>query len=236
MKSGSCSLCAFWNSSIGKKIVVAVTGLMLVLFLAGHLSGNILIFAGADAFNAYAYFLHHFLHGAGVWIARIGLLTALVLHVTATIQLTRMNRASSSSYQVDGTMRSSKSSKIMIWSGLTILAFIVYHILHYTVRFANDYNGDRYQTTLPDGTEVHNAWLMVIDGFNWWPASLFYIIAMTLLCSHLSHGTASIFQTLGLRSSKTAPLIDLGSKAYSLLIYIGFISIPISIWIFGLGR
>lgn len=230
------SVKSFWDSSIGKKIVVAITGLMLVLFLAGHLSGNMLIYVGEHAFNEYAYFLHHMLHGAGVWIARIGLLVAFSLHIVATVQLTIQNRKVSPKYQFEVSQRSSFSSKIMIWSGLTILAFVVYHILHFTVRAGNEYNNPDLYKVVYDGKEYHNAYKMVIDGFSWAPASIFYIIAVTLLCSHLSHGTASIFQTLGFRSSKTEGLIQAGSKIYAILIWLGFISIPISIWLFGVGK
>jgi succinate dehydrogenase / fumarate reductase cytochrome b subunit len=86
-------LAAYWNSSIGKKLIVALTGLVLVLFLAGHLTGNLLIYAGREAFNDYAELLHTMLHGTGVWIARVGLLVSVILHVAATISLTRQNRA-----------------------------------------------------------------------------------------------------------------------------------------------
>ena len=222
---------SFWGSSIGKKIVVAVTGLVLTLFLAGHLSGNMLLFIPDDghAFNEYAYFLHHMLHGAGVWIARIVLLTCLTLHVVGTIQLTKANRAAGENYKVDGTQRSSFSSKMMIWSGLTILAFIVYHILHFTVRAGNEYNNPKLYDIVYDGKVYHNAYKMVVDGFNWLPASLFYIIAVTLLCSHLSHGVASIFQTLGLKTRKTESLINTGAKVYSLVIWVGFVSIPVAV-------
>lgn len=224
-------LTGFWGSSIGKKIVVAVTGAVLALFLAGHLSGNMLLFIPDEghAFNEYAYFLHHMLHGAGVWIARIVLLTCFTLHLVGTIQLTRMNRSAGQKYQKETSQRSSFSSKIMIWSGLTILAFVVYHILHFTVRAGNEYNNPDLYTVIYDGKEYHNAYKMVIDGFNWAPATIFYVIAVTLLCSHLHHGVASIFQTLGLRTNKTESLINVGSKVYSLVIWIGFISIPISV-------
>lgn len=124
----------------------------------------------------------------------------------------------------------------MIVSGLTILAFVIYHMLHFTARVGNEYNSlDRYKTTV-DGKEAHNAWLMVIDGFSWWPATIFYVIAMTLLCSHLSHGVQSMFQTLGLRSKKSAPVLQQVSVGYALFIWIGFISIPLAIQIFGFGR
>lgn len=187
------------------------------------------MYVGEHAFNEYADFLHHMLHGGGVWIARIVLLVCITLHIVATVQLTIANRNSGTKYQVDGTQRSSLSSKLMIWSGLTIIAFIIYHILHFTARVGNDYNDPELYSVMYDGKEYHNAYKMVIDGFGVWYVSLFYFIAVTLLCSHLSHGVASIFQTLGLRSSKTDALINKGAKLYAIIIWVGFISIPISV-------
>jgi len=227
----------YWSSSIGKKLVVAITGIVLVLFLAGHLVGNLLIFMGPAPFNEYAYLLHNMLHGAGIWLFRIVMLVTIAAHIIATIALTRQNKLARKSYEHSATIQASTSSRYMIMSGLTILAFIIYHLLHFTARIGNEYNSlDRYKTTIP-GVEgqVHNAWLMVIDGFNWWPATIFYVIAMTLLCSHLMHGVGSIFQTLGLRSKKSAGFIQQLSVGYSLVIWFGFISIPLAIWVFGFG-
>lgn len=230
------SLYAYWSSSIGKKLAVALTGAFLVAFLAGHLAGNMLVFAGPDAFNEYAYLLHNMIHGAGVWIFRIIFLGALALHIAATISLTRQNRAARKQYEHKATIQASGSSRMMILSGLTILAFFIYHILHFTIRVANEYNNPELYTYLLDGKEVHNAWKMVIDGFSWWPATLFYILAMVLLASHLTHGIQSIFQTLGWRSKKSAALIDTFAKGYTAVIFIGFISIPIAIQVFKFGR
>ena len=215
-------LCAIWNSSIGKKYLVALTGLVLVLFLAGHLSGNLLIFVGQEAFDEYAKFLHTMLHGAGVWIARIILLACLVIHIAATIALTRQNAKASPKYEHEKTIQASRSSRIMIISGLTILAFV----LHFTVRVDSD---------LAEIAKV-SPYQMVIRGFSNGIVVLFYVIAMSLLCSHLSHGVQSIFQTLGLRSKKSASLISFISKAYALVIWLGFLSIPVAIYIFNYGR
>ena len=125
----------------------------------------------------------------------------------------------------------------MIWSGLTILAFVIFHILHFTVRAGSDYGSLVDQDYLAaTGQERHDAWLMVIKGFQVPLVSIFYIVAMTLLCSHLSHGVASIFQTLGLRTKKTAGAITILSKVFAAVIYFGFISIPLAILVFGFGH
>ncbi len=228
MSPSSCSICRFWHSSIGKKLIVALTGLFLVIFLAGHLAGNLLIFQSSSDFNEYAEMLHTALHGWGVWGFRIAMLVALALHIMATVQLTAANRAARATrYQKEATMVASKSSRMMIWSGLTVLVFFVFHILHYTVRVTPE---------LKELAEFGQNWAMAIKGFQNPLVSIFYIIAMALLCSHLSHGVASIFQTLGLRTRKTSGLINMLAKAYSLTIFIGFISIPISVCFFGYGK
>ncbi|TAG10538.1 MAG: succinate dehydrogenase/fumarate reductase cytochrome b subunit [Verrucomicrobia bacterium] len=229
------SLLAYWSSSIGKKWIVALTGLFLVFFLAGHLAGNLVIFLGPEAFNAYAHFLHHMMHGAGIWAFRILMLGAIVAHVVATVALTRQNKAARKPYSYPATIQASRASRTMILTGLTVLGFIIYHLLHFTVRIGNEYNNPELYRFMLDGEEVHNAWKMVIDGFSWWPATLVYVISMSLLCTHLVHGVGSIFQTLGFRSKKASGLIHQFSLAYSVVIWLGFISIPLAI-AFGFGR
>lgn len=218
----------FWNSSIGKKIIVALTGLVLVGFLVGHLTGNLLIYLGREAMNDYAEFLHHMLHGAGVWIARIGLLVCFVAHIVATVCLTRQNRASRENrYEFNATVQASRSSRFMIWSGLTILAFVIFHLLHYTVRVS--YDAADFVDTNAAGESRFDVYEMMIKGFSFIPSSLFYIIAILLLCSHLGHGVASIFQTLGLRTRRNSQVIQWGSQIFAWVIAAGFISIPIAV-------
>jgi succinate dehydrogenase / fumarate reductase cytochrome b subunit len=151
------------------------------------------------------------------------LLVVLVLHVWATILLTKENKAARQEYAYKTTIQASKSSRLMIWSGLTILAFVVFHILHFTVRV----NSQLAELGKND------PYGMVVAGFSGGALQtsvvLFYIVAMTLLCSHLSHGVASIFQTLGLRSKKASGLIHHISVGYSLVIWVGFISVPLAI-------
>jgi succinate dehydrogenase / fumarate reductase, cytochrome b subunit len=234
MSSITSTLASLFSSSIGKKFLVALTGLLLVGFVLGHMAGNLLIFAGKDAINEYGQFLHEVGHGLGVWVARVVLLGAVAVHVILTIQLTRGNKAArEQAYGKPHTQVASKSSRTMILSGLTLLAFIVYHLLHFTARVGNDY--DSYKTLL-GGKEVHDVYRMVITGFSWAPASIFYIIAMLLLTSHLSHGVASVPQTLGLGTHRTRPLFQLLGKAFALVVLIGNCSIPVAIWLFGYGR
>ena len=218
----------FWNSSIGKKLIVALTGLVLVGFLVGHLTGNLLIYVGREAMNDYAEFLHHMLHGAGVWMARVVLLVCFAAHIIATVCLTRQNRASRDNrYQFGATVQASRSSRIMIWSGLTILAFVIFHLLHYTVRVS--YDAANFIDTNAAGEERFDVYKMMIVGFSYIPSSLFYIIAIVLLCSHLGHGVASIFQTLGLRTHRNSKLIGCGSQIFAWVICAGFISIPLAV-------
>lgn len=219
------SACALWNSSIGKKTIVAVTGLFFIGFITAHLAGNMLLFVGPEAFNDYAKKLHGLGHGSVIWIARFTLLAALTLHVVATVQLTRENRAARPAYANEETIQASKSSRVMIWSGITVLAFIIFHILHFTVRVDPELAKLGY----------NNPWQMVINGFQNWLVVIFYAISMALLCSHLSHGFSSCFQTLGFRSQKTRNLLDNLGKAFAGIILVGFLSIPIAIRIFGFG-
>jgi succinate dehydrogenase / fumarate reductase cytochrome b subunit len=221
------SLVRFYQSSIGKKIIVAVSGLLLIGFLVVHMLGNLLVYAGPDALNAYAKKLHDL--GPLLWVARIGLLALAGIHIVATIQLTRANRAARNrQYAVDTARKATRSSRTMIISGLTILAFVVYHILHYTACVGNSYgNPTSKRYFLTDGSK--NVYNMVVDGFSWFPASAFYIIAMALLFSHLSHGFASVFQTLGLTTPKSRALIESAGKGLALILFLGNISMPIAI-------
>lgn len=226
MKSIAAALSRFWRSSIGRKIVVAVTGLLLIGFLLGHVAGNLLVFQGREAMNGYAEFLHEMLHGWGIWIFRIGILAAFVLHIAATISLTIENRAARQDrYEAGGTVQASGSSRIMIWSGLTVVAFVVFHILHFTVRIDPDL------ADLPDPSHPgrHDVFGMVILGFKNPLVVLFYLVSVSLLCSHLSHGIASLFQTLGLRSARSKKAIQQLGLAVAIALWLGFLSIPLAI-------
>ncbi len=221
------SLVRFYHSSIGKKIIVAVTGLAMIGFLAGHLLGNLLIFAGPEAINTYAKKLHDL--GPLLYVVRGALLATVVLHILCTIQLVRINRAARpGKYAIDTVRQASLSSRIMIWSGLTVLAFILYHLAHFTWALGNDY---RDPSNLRYWVEpgVHNVYNMVIDGFRVWYVSAFYIISLLLLTSHLSHGFASVFQTLGLATTRTRRPIDVGGKLFAWGWFFANLSIPLAV-------
>lgn len=221
------SLIRFYQSSIGKKILVAVTGLAMIGFLIGHLLGNLLIFAGPEAINGYAKKLHGL--GPLLYVIRGGLLAIVVIHIISTIQLVRMNRAARpQKYAVDTVRQASKSSRIMIWSGLTILAFVLYHLAHFTWALGNQYRDPsivRYWVE----PGVHNVYNMVIDGFRVWYVSAFYIFALCLLTSHLSHGFASVFQTLGLSTIRTRKPLEFTGMIFAWGWFFGNITIPIAI-------
>ncbi len=228
MKSLVQVVISFVGSSVGKKLLVALTGLALLAFLAVHLAGNLLIYRGPGELNAYAHELKTLLHGSAVWIARAGLLAMFVVHVGLTISLVKENRAARPvTYRKSATIQASLASRTMILSGLVILAFAIYHLLHFTVQVTDPtYKAMTY--TL-HGQQVHDVYSMVVKGFSSVPVSAFYILSMALLCAHLSHGFASVFQTLGLRSKQTATLLKGLGLAYAIIIFLGNISIPISV-------
>jgi succinate dehydrogenase / fumarate reductase cytochrome b subunit len=236
MSAVTASISRFYDSSVGKKILVALTGGVFILFVLGHMLGNLQVFLGPEVLNNYAHKLQSL--GPLLWLVRIFLLVTIATHIILTVQLTRQNRAARESrYGFNATIQASKPSRIMIWSGLTVLAFIIYHLLHFTAGVANGYrdpNNARYFTEL-HGERVQNCWQMVVDGFSWAPASIFYITATVLLCNHLAHGFGSMFQTLGITTEKNKPLIQKAGAAFAFVILIGNCSIPVAIWLFGYG-
>lgn len=216
----------YFTTSIGKKIIVAVTGILLLGFVIAHMAGNLQIYAGADKLNAYAKFLKDL--GPALWIARIGLLAVFVLHIYFTVQLKLQNQAARPvKYAYMKTKQASSASLYMILSGLTVLAFLVYHLLHFTLGVTNpEYMNYEY---LLDGEKVHDVYMMVVTGFQVPAISIFYIIAMGLLCWHLTHGVASVFQTLGIDSPKHSDRIRKFAYGVSFLIFVGNVSIPLTI-------
>ncbi|OGU12556.1 MAG: hypothetical protein A2X63_02685 [Ignavibacteria bacterium GWA2_35_8] len=258
---------------------MAITGVILVLFVIGHCVGNLQVFLGKDAFNSYAYFLQERL-GELLWLIRIGLIAAAVFHIITSVWLKFLNwGAKPTKYQVKNYVKARLTSRTMIWTGIMIFAFLTYHILHFTMGVVHpeDYNKTDYYVTnavsvdkvnngtlndtegsdecCAEGTatnakesiinyngsmykvegdepilsERHDAYAMVISGFQKPLVSILYIIGVILLGFHLNHAIQSSFQTLGYNNPKYFPKIVAGSTILSILIVLCYIAIPISI-------
>jgi succinate dehydrogenase / fumarate reductase cytochrome b subunit len=207
----------FYQASIGKKAVMAVTAIVLFGYVVGHLAGNLQVYLGADQMDRYAAFLHSM--PALLWSVRLFLLVCVILHITASIQLTRLKQeARPVGYVKKTPIGSSSASRSMIWSGAMIAAFVIYHLLDLTVGAANT---DQYQ-------DLH-AYENLVYSFRRVPVSAFYIVAMVLLGMHLHHGIWSMFQTLGFSHPRYTPIVKRASAWVAMLITAGFISIPIAV-------
>ena len=215
-----------WSTSIGKKAVMAVTGLILVGFVIGHMLGNLKVFQGEAKFNAYAAWLREigspaFGHAQVLWLARLVLLTATVLHIVAAVQLTRMSYvARPVSYDTKEAIGSTYASRTMRWGGLIITLFVIYHLLHFTfgaVGFA------------PGRYTPMSVYRNVVGGFSLWYVSAFYIAAMLALGLHLYHGVWSTFQTLGLNTSRADRVYRALATVSSLAVVLGNVSVPVAV-------
>lgn len=207
------------NSSIGGKFIVAVTGLALVGFIVAHLSGNLLIFVGREALAEYAAGLRKF--PALLWVMRIGLIVAAVLHIVFTIKLNMASRAARpEKYVKKSYRRASVNSRTMVLSGLILLFYSVYHLLHFTFRTTNAEIG---------ALGIYDVYDMLIIGFSNPLISFFYIVAMVLLAMHLSHGIQSLFQTLGINHPKYNKAIRAIGPAAGTILALGYISIPVAV-------
>jgi succinate dehydrogenase / fumarate reductase cytochrome b subunit len=202
---------------------MAVTGVVLVGFVVGHMLGNLQIFAGQDQLNAYAAALHGM--PLLLWVARIGLLVVVGLHIWAAVVLTLDNRrARPVSYRKSDTLQATYASRTMRYSGFIVLAFIIYHLLHFTAQVTHPEYSE-----LVDGAGRHDVYNMVIIGFSNPLISGFYILSMFLLAMHLAHGVGSMLQTVGLRSSGTRSMVGSISVGLAAVIFVGNISIPLAV-------
>jgi succinate dehydrogenase / fumarate reductase cytochrome b subunit len=208
----------FWQSTNGKKVVMAVTGCMMFLFVIGHMLGNLQMFESPEHINAYGHFLHNL--GELLWIERGILLLAIALHIIATVQLALRNKAARPvGYSRKQAINSSYASRTMYWSGPIVLVFIIFHLLQFTAGYVHP------QAPFTEGDVYHN----VVAGFQVWWVSAWYIFAMILLGFHLSHGIWSMFQSVGLAHPRQTPLLKKAAIAIASLIVLGYISIPISV-------
>jgi len=217
---------ALWTTMVGKKVVMAVTGFVLVGFVVGHMLGNLKIFLGADAIDTYAVFLRTmgeplFPYGGALWVVRIVLLTCVALHVTAAVQLTRMSWAARPEhYEVKRSIATTYAALTARWSGVILIAFIVFHLLHLTAGRVGFRPGEFQHLSV-----YHN----VVTGFSVWYVALFYVVAMACLCLHLDHGIWSMLQTLGWNDARSTPFLRSLSRGAALVVFLGFISVPLAV-------
>lgn len=209
----------FWRSTIGKKIVMGVTGLIMVAFVIVHMVGNLQVFVGAAKINAYSHFLHHTI-GELLWLARIILLASVVLHIVAAVQLTRRDRAARQvAYARKVPQTATVSSRSMRWGGLALALFIVFHILHLTtgtIQPAPYVEGDIYST--------------LVGGFHIWWVALIYVLAMIALGLHIFHGTWAAVRTLGLNQPSPNPLRRPLALWVAIITWAGFTIVPIAVY------
>jgi succinate dehydrogenase / fumarate reductase cytochrome b subunit len=213
------------RSSVGRKLLMAVTGLMLVGFIVGHLVGNTTIFVGPDGINAYAEKLQSL--GPLLWLVRAVLLAVVGLHIVLGIQLTLENRAARpDSYRLKRHRRADLSGRTMIYTGLATLVFIVYHLLHFTFQVTGPGSGSH---TLVDAAGRPDVYLMVVRSFEHASITIVYVVAMLVVLLHISHGIQSLLQTFGLTTPTLLPRLERLSTVIAIVIQVGFICIPVSI-------
>jgi succinate dehydrogenase / fumarate reductase, cytochrome b subunit len=225
------------SSSLGKKYLMAVSGCVLVLFVIGHLIGNLQVFLGAEAINRYGHFLQSNLEL--IWPARIFLLAMIGLHIWSAIRVSLENKAARpiayGQYQPVG---SSYASRTMLMGGSMVFVFIIYHLLHYTVLVqAVNLTGHDFaaKPEFFDAEGRHDIFKMLVVGFsNVW-VSGFYLLGIALLCLHLSHGISSMFQSLGWRNKAAGLFLDQAARAAAVVIFLGYASIPVAI-LLGFGK
>ena len=210
-----------YRSSVGKKIVMAVTGVILFGFIIGHLIGNLQIFAGPEVLDSYARFLKE--KPEVLWTTRVILLASVGLHILAATQLTIRNRSARPiAYRLHKYEEASYAARTMVWSGPIIGLFVIYHLLHFTLGTVHP--------SQPD-FRADAVYANVVSGFQQWPVALFYIVAVSSLGLHIVHGVWSMFQSVGLNHPKYDPMIHWGAVILSSLIVAGYVSIPLAVLI-----
>jgi len=218
----------FYQSTLGKKAIVAVTGAIMIGFLVGHVTGNLKVFLpdpepGIHDIDVYARFLRSagepiLPHGGVLWIVRLTLLSALVIHVVLVVQLSVRNRmARPVGYASQHHARATRPARWMMVSGLVVLAFVVFHVLHFTTG-----------TIDPAGFQEGAVYSNLYQAFTRWPFVVLYIVAMGLVALHLYHGAWSMFQTLGLDSPDRNRALRWFAVVLSVALFAGFVTVPIS--------
>lgn len=213
---------SFWRSTIGKKAVMAVTGLIGIGFVIGHMLGNLLVFRGAEAINSYAVSLREIGGGAALWLARLVLLAAVILHVTAAFQLTRRKQlARPQGYRKHEPQVSTWGARTIRIGGVILLVWLGFHILHFTVG-----------TVHPDFIHL-NPFHNLTTAFSNPLIVGFYVLAMVFLGLHLYHGAWSSLRTLGINKASAQPLHRRIPTILAILLALGFSAVPLAI-LFGI--
>lgn len=217
-----------FKSSLGKKYLMAVSGFVFVLFVLGHLAGNLQIFLGREAINRYGHFLQS--NPELIWPARLGLLLMLGLHAWAAITLSLENNAARPvAYAQYQPLGSTYASRTMLVGGIIVFLFVIYHLLHYTVQVQYiNLTGQNF-VDFTDPERRHDIFKMMVVGFsNKW-VSAFYILGIAALSLHLSHGASSMFQSLGWKNDAYRPLLERGAQLLAWVVFLGYTSIPVAI-------
>jgi succinate dehydrogenase / fumarate reductase cytochrome b subunit len=209
----------FYASMVGKKVVMGVTGLIGVGFVILHSVGNLLIFQGSTALNAYSHFLKS--SAELLWALRITLIVAVILHVIAAAQLTRQSRAARPvGYVKRESQVATVASRTMRWGGVLVLVFIVFHILHFTTG-----------TIRPAGVFSHeDVYANVVSSFRIWWVALFYVVTMIALGFHLFHGAWSSMRSIGVSPPSPRPLHRRISLAIAVLVWAAFTAVPVAVF------
>lgn len=212
-----------WDSTVGKKTVMAISGIVMLLYLVAHMIGNLKIFFGPGEINHYAHWLRTMgepvLHYEwGLWLARIVLVVAVVAHATSAYQLSRRDIKARPTKYVHKKPRASYATRTMRWGGIILGLFIVWHILDLTTG-----------TVHPGGYEHLRPYQNIIDTFSTWYGNVIYIVAVVALGFHVQHGFWSAAQTLGVGSAARDRVLKTVGNALAVLLTLGFVAVPVGV-------
>lgn len=226
-------------SSVGMKILMAVSGLYFVFYVLMHMYGNLKVLAGQESFDSYAHHLRTLLepilpYTGFLWLFRLTLIVALLAHLYAAFTLwSRANGARQDRYRVKKAIGASVSSKWMRWGGVTLLLFVIFHLIHFTIVKVN-FNGNFTESQL----QVNGEWspyLLLVAAFKLWWLVLIYLIALVALGLHIHHGTWSALQTLGFTDTAQARSTAKAAGAIlAAVVVLGFAIPPLAV-LFGVG-
>lgn len=212
-----------WDSSVGKKMIMAVSGLIMLGYLSVHMLGNLKIFFGSDEFNHYAHWLRTlgepFLHYEwALWIIRVVLVAAVVLHAVSAYQLSRRDIRARPNAYVHKKARASYATRTMRWGGIILALFIVWHILDLTT-------GTVHTGGFQDGHPYQN----VLDTFSTWYGNVIYIVAVLAMGLHVQHGFWSAAQTLGVGNATRDRVLKSLANIFAVVLTVGFVSVPLAV-------